>query len=126
MVFFFILLIIVVAAIVLISLFSPQSLPWYRPHLVLSRSEIEELPAQPVARQPVVMEGLAEPESDFNVPLEENIARLEGVLHEKNRTIEKLQKELAVEKSHRLEFEKIKAILDGEIQNLKAQNKALK
>ena len=120
-------LIIVVAVIVLISLFAPEKLPWYRPHLVIEKiQKIEPVNIQEITRPPVVMEGLAEPESDFNISLDENVARLETILLEKNQTIEKLQRELAAEKSHRGEFEKIKAILDEEIQKLRIQNKELK
>lgn len=126
MVFFLILLIFIVATIVLISLFALQSLPWYRPSLILEKNEMGPVKLRPVTRQPMVMEGLAEPENDFHVSLEENVARLETMLNEKNRMIEKLQKQLAAEKIHRVEFEKVKAILDEEIQNLKAQNKTLK
>ncbi len=78
--------------------------------------------------QPVVIEGLAEPESesDFNVSLEENVLRLETILNEKNKTIERLQRELVAERSHRGEFEKVKSILDEEIKSLRIQNKELK
>ena len=126
MIFFFILAILILAAYVLISLLAPQTLPWYRPHLILERHEPPHN-ANPVpTRQPLIMEGLVEPESDFNMSLEENVARLESILHEKNRAIEKLQRELTAERSHRQEFEKVKAIMDGEIQNLKSKNKELK
>ena len=104
MAFFLILLIFIVAIIVLISLFAPQSLSWYRQLLVLEKKKGD----------------------DFHVPLEENTTKLEAMLSEKNRTIEKLQKQLVTEESHRAEFEKVKTILDEEIQNLKAQNKTLK
>ena len=125
MILFFILAILLIGAYVLVALFAPEALPWYRPHLILERPE--PVPhAEPVARQPYVMEGLAEPESDFRVSLEENVTRLETILYEKNRTIEKLQKELLAERSHRQEFEKVKAIMDQEIQNLKLKNKQLK
>lgn len=125
MIFFFILVILLIAAYVLISLFAPQTLPWYRPHLILDRND--SLRVEPTRiKQPVIMEGLAEPESDFNISLEENVTRLEGILNEKNRMIEKLQKELTAEKAHRGEFEKVKAIMDEEIKNLKTKNRELK
>src|SRR5258707_761546 len=115
MVLFLILFIIVAAAIVLISLFAPEKLPWSKPHLILDRREIEPIKIEPVTRQPIIMEGLAEPESDFSISFEENVARLENIIGEKNRLIEKLQRELTAERSHRTEFEKVKAILDEEI-----------
>ncbi len=126
MIFFFILVILLLAAYVLISLFAPETLPWYRPHLILERPEPSAPAPSVVTRQPYIMEGLAEPDGDFRLSLEENVARLEAILHEKNRTIEKLQRELTAEKSHRGEFEKVKAIMDQEIQNLKSKNKELK
>ena len=120
-------LIIVVAVIVLLSLFAPEKLPWYRPHLILEKAtKVEPIKTQEIVQQPMVMEGLAEPESDFHISLDENVARLETILFEKNTIIEKLQRELAAEKTHRGEFEKIKAILDEEIQKLKIKNKELK
>ena len=127
MVIFLLLVIFSLAGVVLISLFSPQSLPWYHPPLILDKSEMVTMPApQTIIHRPVVMEGLAEPEDDFELPVEENVSRLESILHEKNRTIERLQRELAAEKSHRGEFEKVKSILDDEIKNLKTKNKELK
>ncbi|MEI7999295.1 MAG: hypothetical protein WCH62_07325 [Candidatus Omnitrophota bacterium] len=126
MVIFFILLVLILAALILISLFSPQKLPWYRPHLNFKTSEFELSERRSVSRQSAGMEGAVEPEGDFNIPLEENVARLENILNEKNRFIERLQRELAAEKGHRTEFEKVKAILDDEIKNLRSQNKELK
>jgi len=125
---FLIVLIVVVSVIVLLSLFYPQALPWPRPHLNLIKSEIEPIKDYPQTRQ-APLKGASvksKSENDFQISLEENVARLETILHEKNRTIEKLQRELASEKSHKREYDKIKAILDDEIINLKTQNKELK
>ncbi len=52
--------------------------------------------------------------------------KFERLLLEKNRMIDRLQRELEAERSHRLEFEKIKELLDEEISRLKEQNRGLK
>lgn len=127
MVLILILIIVALTCLTLISLFAPHQLPWYKPSLVLdSSSDLQPIKVEPVARPPVIIEGLAEPENDFHVSLEDNVAKLEIIINEKNRLIEKLQKGLAAYRSHREEFEKVKSILDEEIQHLKAQNKELK
>jgi hypothetical protein len=99
-------------------------LPWYRPHLILSSSEMQPISQKP--RQPVVMEGLAEIEKEPNPDLIEQISKLESILLEKNRSIERLEKKLKAEWANRLEFEKVKNILDEEIVYLRTQNKELK
>ena len=126
---FLLLILCIAAVIVLISLFAPHQLPWYRPHLMLSQGEIIPIKPVPAARkQPMVMEGLVGVESneEDNISLRDKAGRLESILLEKNVTIEKLQKQLLAEKSHREEFEKIRALLDEEITKLRAQNKKLK
>jgi hypothetical protein len=123
MVFFFILAIILIALIVLVSIFAPHKLPWYRPHLVLNPSEIE-LMQKPI-QHPVVIEGLVEPERR-SISLEDQVLKLESILTEKNRAIEKLQKQVTAERNYREEFDKLKTILDKEISQLRAHNKELK
>ena len=123
MVFFFILAIIVIAIIVLMYMFAPQNLPWYRPHLVLNPTEIE-LMKKPMVH-PIKMEGLVEPKRN-SITLEDQVLKLESILTEKNRTIEKLQKQVTAERTYREEFDKLKVILDREILQLRTQNKELK
>lgn len=130
MILFFVLLILLISAVVLISLFAPQRLPWYRPHLVLNPANSDMIRVvERVPVQPVIMEGLADPDPEpkRNDPeLEEKISRLENILLEKNAAIEKLQRQVTAEKAHRSEFDKVKAILDEEIVKLRKQNKELK
>ena len=125
MVFFFILFIFASAIIVLISLFTPHLMPWYRPHLVLTASQGPTIQGQAAVKQPIIMEGLAEPQEakSLDISLEEKTSRLENILIEKNIAIDKLQKQLIAEKSHRGEFEKVQLVLNEKIQDLRTQNK---
>ncbi len=52
--------------------------------------------------------------------------KFERLLLEKNRLIDRLQKQVEAERSHRLEFEKVKELLSEEILRLKEQNRGLK
>ena len=52
--------------------------------------------------------------------------KFERLLSEKNQLINRLQKQVEAERSHRLEFEKVKGLLDEEISRLKEQNRGLK
>ena len=52
--------------------------------------------------------------------------KFERLLLEKNRMIDRLQRDLKAERSHRLEFEKVKELLSEEISRLKKQNRGLK
>lgn len=127
MVLILVLIIVTLTCLIFISLFAPRQLPWYKPSLVLgSESDIQSVKVDRRSLSPVLSEGLAEPEGDFHIPLEEQMLKLGTIISEKNRLIEKLRKELAVYHSHREEFEKIKSILEEEIQQLKIQNKELK
>ena len=127
MFFFLIFIIFILAAYVILTLFIPQKLPWYRPHLILSKSEMTEMPPMPtVVKQPLILEGLAEPEDELRMSAKDQVARLESILLDKNRTIERLQRELLVEKEGRSGLETLKVILEKEIENLKIKNKRLK
>ena len=132
MILFFILAVLVIpvtAAIVLLSLFAPHKLPWYRPHLLLSANRQETVQPRSYPRQPVILEGLAEPEperNDLDISSKEKVARLENILLEKNAAIEKLQKQISTDKNLREDFEKVKALLDEEIVSLRKQNRDLK
>jgi hypothetical protein len=57
---------------------------------------------------------------------QEKITKLEVLLAEKNREIDRLRSQLGVHLDHSADFEKLKCILEEEIQNLRAQNRALK
>ena len=122
MILFFILVSVISAIIILLYLLAPQTLPWYRPHLRLTSSEIESIAVQTVSKRPIIMEGLAEPDKNFDISLQEKVTRLENILAEKNVTLEKLQKQLVAEKSHRVEFEKVQTLLNEEIVRLRTQN----
>ena len=128
MILFFVLLISIITVIVLLSLFEPRALPWYKPHLMLTSSEIEPIRTPMVHKQPLIMEGLVDPEPERNrdISSKEKVDRLENILIEKNIAIDKLQKQVAAEKSHRTEFAKVQKILEEEITKLRAQNKKLK
>ena len=52
--------------------------------------------------------------------------KFERLLSEKNQLIDRLEKQVEAERSHRLEFEKVKELLDEEILRLKEQNRGLK
>jgi hypothetical protein len=124
MTFFFILIILLAASVVLVSLFAPHRLPWYRPHLVLNSAS-----GMPITI-PVMERYSPEPQSQEEDPLEatfqERIQKLEAILGEKSVAIDKLQRQLAAEKAHRGEFEKVQSLLNEEIKNLRAQNRELK
>ncbi len=128
MILFFILLISVAMLIVLFTLLAPQRLPWYRPHLILNPNEEEMFVLQPVRRQPIIIEGLADPEPERRITssFNDSVDRLDTILAEKNVLIEKFQKQIVAEKSHRAEFEKVQILLEEEIQKLRNQNKELK
>jgi hypothetical protein len=127
MILFFVLAILTAAVVVLFSLFAPHKLPWYRPRLALNSHSAEMVRVQ-IPRQPIVMEGLASPEEETRLDptLQEKVSRLETILLEKNTLIEKLQKQVVAEKSLREDFDKVKALLDEEIINLRKQNRELK
>lgn len=52
--------------------------------------------------------------------------KFERLLSEKNQLIDRLEKQVEAERSHRLEFEKVKEMLSEEISRLKEQNRGLK
>ena len=52
--------------------------------------------------------------------------KFERLLSEKNQLIHRLQRQVEAERSHRLEFEKVKELLNEEISKLKEQNRGLK
>src|SRR3569623_1646948 len=125
MTFFFVFMIAVAGAIVLVSLFAPHKLPWYRPQLILNPSQMSI--HAPVI-QPILDDflGVQLPKDSIEIALEGKILKLETILSEKNTAIEKLQKQLSAERSHRTEFEKIQDLLNNEIKNLRLQNRELK
>ncbi len=122
MIFLFI-IITVTASLVLFRLLAPEMyvrlssrprlhFPWVRPHLV-----VEELPpAIDLPMQP----------DEMPVPVTGKLDKMDALLLEKNKLIDRMQTELEAERSHRLEFEKVRSIMDEEIQRLKEQLKSLK
>ena len=58
--------------------------------------------------------------------LDQKCIKLEKILEEKNRILDRLQKDLESERSHRGEFESLKGILQQQIDDLKLQNRNLK
>jgi hypothetical protein len=125
MIFFFIISILFLAVIVLLNLFIPHKLPWYRPNLILHPSEIP-FQSQSVHRQPVILEGLAEPEEEEDLDLRKQVENLDKILQEKNRKIEQLNRKLKAEISHREDFEKVKTIMEEELISLRKENRSLK
>lgn len=98
------------------------SFPWRKPHL---RADLEP-PAQIVVDAP----RLHEPESSkysMNpaTPLEK-INKLEALLLEKNKVIDRLQTQIDNERQTRLEFENVKSIMDEEINHLREQLRAFR
>jgi hypothetical protein len=91
-------------------------------------------PRQPVA-VPVEVPPADHLPEDFDVPMRaeempENMAgqvnKLDLLLLEKNKLIDRLQTELDAERENRRDFEKVKDILDGEIKDLRSQLRSLK
>ena len=109
----------------------PLSLPWPwqwpRPRL-LDEDNIALRPKVPVAPEPVLPEAIDLPvdPQDMPIPLTVKAEKLEVLLLEKNRLIDRLQNELEAERSHRQEFEKVKDLLDEEIVRLKEHNRVLR
>ena len=101
----------------------PQfNFPWKRPRL---------LPDSSTKLKPVI----AHSPADITMPARQDgiegsllakLNKVEFLLAEKNRAIDRLGKELEAERSHRLEFDKVKNIMDTEITRLKEQIKNLK
>ena len=95
--------------------------PWSRPHLLEEPSAhipvVDHLP--PAIDLPLQTE-------EMSVPAAEKITKVEILLLEKNRLLDRLQKQLEAERSHRAEFEKVKEVMEGEIKRLKDQIKNIK
>lgn len=79
--------------------------------------KMEELPV--AIDLPVQQDELLEPVVDKTI-------KLEALLYEKNKAIERLTQELDAEKAHRQEFEKVKDVMTQEILRLKNQLKQAK
>ena len=97
--------------------------PWVSTHF----SEVQEMAHdKPEAdRLPPAIDTPLQSE-DLQFPLSEKLVVIESLLVEKNKMIERLQKQLYAERSHRSEFETIKSVMDEEIVRLKGQVKNLK
>ena len=81
--------------------------------------------AQPVDYSVVAIDEPLQP-ADLSDSVTDQLNRMEKLLVEKNKLIDKLQKSLESERAHRSQFMKIKAMMDEEIERLKTQNKTLK
>ena len=106
---------------------SPSPWPWLRPRL-LDEDNIALRPKAPAASEPALPEAIDLPmdPQDVHVPLTVRAEKLELLLLEKNKLIDRLQSDLEAERSHRQEFEKVKDLLDEEILRLKEHNRALR
>ena len=100
---------------------------WPRPRLldednIVLRSKTSALPV------PVLPEAIDLPmdAQDMPMSLTAKTEKIELLLLEKNKLIDRLQSDLEAERSHRQEFEKVKALLDEEIIRLKEHNRALR
>ena len=78
----------------------------------------------PVSGLPDPIDAPMDPEPPAS--LAQRLEKVERLLLEKNTLIDRLQGEVEAERSHRLEFEKVRSLLDEEIVRLKEQNRALK
>ena len=65
-------------------------------------------------------------QDEMPVSLSDKVDKMDALLLEKNKLLDRMQKDLEAERSHRAEFDKIKTIMDEEIQRLKEQIKSLK
>ncbi len=100
--------------------------PWGKPRLLAD--SVSEVPVQPESLMENLPIAIDMPMQADEMPAAEvnKTARMEILLLEKNKAIEKLQKELQAERSNRSEFDKVKAIMDEEIGRLKDQVRSLK
>ena len=126
----FLLVAVIFAVLITFRLLSgdqPWPWQWPRPRL-LDEDNIVLRPKIPVAPEPVLPEAIDLPvdPQDMPIPLTVKAEKLELLLLEKNKLIDRLQSELEAERSHRQEFEKVKELLDEEIARLKEKNRALK
>lgn len=136
MIFFFFLVLIAAGAYITWRLLAPEMyvhvdtphrfFKWRKSQLI---PDIEERPISydvpSVSRLPAAIDvPLAAEEPAISTVEKE--ARLEHLIADKNRHIKRLQKELAAERSHRTQFEKIQAAMEEEIQRLKTHIKTLK
>ena len=80
-------------------------------------------------RQEVLVGGLEQDMESAELPVQPPAGKketFEKLLQEKNALIERLQKELSAELSHRAEFEKVLELLQSQIQDLRIQNKKVR
>ncbi len=102
----------------------PQfNFPWAKPHL-----------REDVTHEQIVVDAprVEMPQRDYihDEPVSfagsDKIQKLEALLFEKNKTIDRLQTQLDNERSHRKEFENVKNIMDEEIKHLREQLRAFR
>ena len=80
----------------------------------------------PAGKAPVPQEELQDIKQALVDKLDQKCIKLEQILEEKNRILAQLQKDLESERAHRGEFESLRAILQQQIDDFKAQNRNLK
>lgn len=95
--------------------------PWNRPHLRPDAQPSDEVvvdaPYVDLPR-PIVDAPRREPLPGATL---DKIGKLENLLFEKNKIIDRLQEQLENERLHRKEFENVRTILDEEIKHLREQ-----
>ena len=99
------------------------NLPWGRHRLLPDSAAYQPDQASIIDRLPVAIDTPMEPE-EMPMALTEKLKKMEALLLEKNKLIDRLQRNLEAERSHRCEFEKVKSIMDEEIARLKEQIKS--
>jgi len=101
----------------------PQfNFPWARAHL-LDEDPPKTYPV--LDRLPPAID-LPMQQDEMPSSLSDKLNKMDVLLLEKNKVMDRLQSELEAERSHRAEFDKVKSIMDEEIQHLKEQIKSLK
>ena len=101
-------------------------IPWRRPNLLKDSTDVS-VKEQPLAYDhlPTAIDTPIEAH-DMPEELSQKLFKMEMLLIEKNKLIERLQREVQAERAHRNEFEKVKSIMDDEVLRLKDQVRQLK
>lgn len=127
--------------IIALGLFIAYRLLWPEMYLKLGRPNFNFKWGKPRLRadvrhdQPITVDAVMDQVEDNNLVQEEpalsklgsaKIQKIEGLLFEKNKIIDRLSLQLEAEKSHRKEFDNVKNIMDDEIKHLREQLKAFR
>ena len=92
---------------------------------LLAPKQLLLLPEPTIDHLPAAIDTPLQPEETEILPVEK-FNKMEALLLEKNKMIDRLFKELEAERSHRGEFDKVKNIMDAQMMRLKEQIKTLK